>query len=84
MNELPPLPECDASTVGLGAVWNRHSMQAYAHAALAAQAQQSAVNAELLAACKTVAPYIELMKGRGHEFTLLIQAAIAKAEGGAA
>ena len=28
----PPLPECDATTVGLGAVWNRHSMRAYVDA----------------------------------------------------
>ncbi|GDY37744.1 hypothetical protein [Acidovorax sp. NB1] len=27
--DYPPLPECDATTVGLGEVWNRHSMRAY-------------------------------------------------------
>ena len=37
--EYPPLPEPDASTVGLGAVWNRHSMRAYADAARAMQTQ---------------------------------------------
>ena len=40
-NELLPLPECDALTVGLGPMWNRHSMEAYARAAIAAQAGQS-------------------------------------------
>ena len=36
----PPLPEPDATTVGLGAVWNRHSMRAYVDAALEAQARE--------------------------------------------
>ena len=31
-SEYPPLPEPDATTVGLGAVWNRHSMRAYVDA----------------------------------------------------
>lgn len=31
--DYPPLPECDATTVGLGEVWNRHSMRAYVDAA---------------------------------------------------
>ena len=35
----PPLPECDATTVGLGAVWNRHSMRAYVDADRKARAQ---------------------------------------------
>ena len=37
--EYPPLPEPDATTVGLGAVWNRHSMRAYVDAARALLAQ---------------------------------------------
>ena len=44
-SEYPPLPEPDATTVGLGAVWNRHSMRAYVDAAraLLAQAAPAAV-----------------------------------------
>ena len=37
--EYPALPEPDATTVGLGAVWNRHSMRAYVDAARALWAQ---------------------------------------------
>ncbi len=37
--EYPPLPEPDATTVGLGAVWNRHSMRAHVDAARALLAQ---------------------------------------------
>ena len=44
-SEYPPLPEPDTTTVGLGAVWNRHSMRAYVDAAraLLAQAAPAAV-----------------------------------------
>ena len=37
--EYPALPEPDATTVGLGAVWNRHSMRAYVDADRAMRAQ---------------------------------------------
>ena len=35
--EYLPLPECDATTIGLGQVWNRHSMRAYVDADRAAR-----------------------------------------------
>ena len=41
--DYPPLPECDATTVGLGAVWNRHSMRAYVDADRAARAPAPSV-----------------------------------------
>ena len=37
--EYLPLPECDATTIGLGQVWNRHSMHAYVDADRAARGQ---------------------------------------------
>ena len=37
--EYPALPEPDATTVGLGAVWNRHSMRAYVDANQTMRAQ---------------------------------------------
>ena len=37
--DYPPLPDPDATTVGLGAVWNRHSMRAYVDADRAMRAQ---------------------------------------------
>ena len=43
----PPLPECDATTVGLGAVWNRHSMRAYVDADRKARAQADSQPAQL-------------------------------------
>ena len=52
--EYPPLPDPDASTIGLGHVWTRHSMRAYVdadramRAAQPAGAQQSGTNPELL------------------------------------
>ena len=39
----PPLPECDATTISLGAVWDRHSMRAYVDADRKARAQPAPV-----------------------------------------
>lgn len=46
----PPLPECDATTVGLGAVWNRHSMRAYVDADRTARTQADSAQDEPLQA----------------------------------
>ena len=42
MNDYAELPEPDATTVGLGAVWNRHSMRDFADATHALRTQQPA------------------------------------------
>lgn len=41
--EYPPLPDPDASTIGLGHVWTRHSMRAYVDADRALRAQAAPV-----------------------------------------
>ena len=43
-SEYPALPEPDATTVGLGAVWNRHSMRDFADHTHALRMQQAAAN----------------------------------------
>lgn len=46
-----------------------------------ADAQLIAAAPELLEALKMVSGYIRTMKGAGHEYTIAVQEAIAKAEG---